>query len=192
MALPAELNPEIFESLLSLFSDDREEAGVKYEHLRNGLVRFFQFRGCCDAESLADETINRVANKLNHYDPSRAPKVSSYFYGFASNVLLEYRRRQKRERPIDEIDPVAKEIDYDLDENSDRLDCLSECTANLPSADAILITEYYAVESSEKKAVRTEISKKLRLSTPALHTKVFRIKVALRKCVEKCLLKRKI
>lgn len=187
MAKPAELTMEIFQNLLSVLSSDPEEAGRIYEQLRAGLIRFFYYRGCSDAEVLADETINRVAAKLDLYDPSRS-KISSYFYGFASNVLHEYRRRQSREQPIGEMDLAAKQIEYESDENLERLACLRECTTKLKAKDAELIKEYYGAEGSTRKAVRNSIGLKLGLSVGALHTRVFRLKVELRKCVEKCLL----
>ena len=60
----SEITQKDFEGLLDWLAPDREEAGKKYEEIRDGLIRFFRFKGCNDPEFLADETINRVASKI--------------------------------------------------------------------------------------------------------------------------------
>ena len=82
------LTQEDFDSLLGWLSSDRDEAGVLYEKIREGLIRFFRFRGCDDPSTLADETINRVALKVNTFDSAKDVKTITYFYGFASNVFF--------------------------------------------------------------------------------------------------------
>ena len=83
------LEQEDFDQLLRWLSTDREEAGKKYELVREGLIRFFRYKGCHDSESLADETINRVASKVSTLDTTQNFKTITYFYGFAANILLE-------------------------------------------------------------------------------------------------------
>ena len=60
-----DLGQKQFDALLAIFSQDREEAGQKYEHIRHGLIRYFDVKGCNDPQGLADETINRGAVKLS-------------------------------------------------------------------------------------------------------------------------------
>ncbi len=103
-----ELGQKQFNALLLLFSEVPEEAGEKYEQMRAGLVRFFEFRGCHDAQTLADETINRVATKIDTFDAARTNKLTAFFYGFASNVLSEYRRDSRREVAIDDAQFEAR------------------------------------------------------------------------------------
>ncbi len=181
-----ELGKEEFEALLSLLSDEREEAGERYESIRRGLIRFFEFKGCADPMSLADETINRVAAKLEGFDRSRQTKPESYFYGFAANILREYKRSAVRETVLEDTNytdaghPGA---------NSDResgLTCLDKCLERLRDDDKKLIAEYYAYERQEKLAHRQELAERMGCGPGALYTRVFRIKKTLRKCVEKC------
>lgn len=191
MGKSTELNSEIFENLLALLSPDRDEAGRVYEQLHSGLIRFFYYRGCSEAEALADETINRVANKLDLYDSARAPRISSYFYGFASRVLLEHRREQNRLIQLDDEARIAAEV-ASTDGSSDRVECLRECLSKKSRSELKLIVEYYAGDGPSRKMTRQAIAANDGLSAGALHTKVFRIKVGLRECVEKCLSRRKI
>lgn len=192
MAKPTELTAESFENLLALFSSDRDEAGRQYEQLRAGLIRYFYFRGCSDGESLADETIARVSTKLDMYDPERAPRIASYVYGFASRVLLESKRSENRLMQLEEDPRIADEAASPTDEDSNRLDCLRECLRKKGQDNFDLIVQYYRGEGAERRSVRKAIGDREGVSAGALHTKVFRIKVELRKCIEKCLSRRKI
>ena len=56
------LSQKAFDDLLDWLASNREQAGHKYEAIRRRLITIFTGRGCCDAEDLADETMNRVAN----------------------------------------------------------------------------------------------------------------------------------
>jgi hypothetical protein len=58
------LTEESFESLLSWLAPERESAGRRYEDIRQALVKIFTWRGIPEAEDMADETINRVAQKV--------------------------------------------------------------------------------------------------------------------------------
>ena len=177
-----------FDALLGLFSHDREEAGREYERLRAGLVRFFEFRGCQDGDSLADETLNRVALKADGFDGSKNIKLSSYVYGFATNVFREYvRSPRQRELAIDTDDflddlraPAA------ADDREPIFTCLHNCLGRLEDADRRLVVEYYSHEKQKKIETRKRLAETLGCRVEVLHTRVFRLKTTLRKCVSGC------
>lgn len=183
------LTQEDFDSLLGWLSADREESGVLYEKIREGLIRFFRFRGCDDPSTLADETINRVALKVNTFDSAKDVKTITYFYGFASNVFLEHSRvNKKREVSLDAEDsPTARNLRAAEDTPDVECDCLEKCLAKLPRDESALVVEYYGKDKSEKFEMRRKMAETLHLKMPALHTKVFRIRSVLRECLEKCL-----
>ena len=182
------LQKEDFESLLGLLSPDWEEAGLKYERIRAGLIRYFRFRGCDEAEALADETINRVAAKATAFDRSRNVQLSTYFYGFASNILLEHRRDIKVAVPI-ESDHSMREIAASSDprEPDPGSECLGKCLRELTKQDRNLALKYYSREKQEKIELRKRLAAELRCSPEVLHTRVFRLRTSLRSCVKKCL-----
>ncbi|MEO7658854.1 MAG: hypothetical protein ABIV48_04505 [Pyrinomonadaceae bacterium] len=181
-----ELGQKQFNALLLLFSEVPEEAGKKYEQIRNGLIRFFEFRGCHDAQTLADETINRVATKIDSFDAARNIKLTAFFYGFASNVLSEYRRDSRREVPLEE-GRYEDRGEYVSDDVDDVLsDCLSVCMAKLDLEDKDLITQYFSCDGRERIELRRRICEKLGCSPAALHTRIFRIKEKLKACIEQC------
>ncbi len=188
MKRQSDLLPENFNDLLSWFSDNRETAGEKYEEIRNGLIRFFYFKGCSDAEDLADEAINRVATKLPVLNLSTNTKPINLFYGFASKIYLEYFNRIKKQEI--EFNPdihshfTAKEFSSDPEDTNQK--CLNECLEKLPADDKNLMISYFCPEKAEKIENRRKLSEKLQMNMGAIHTKIHRLKKILRKCIEKC------
>lgn len=182
-----ELGQEQFDALLGLFSADRDEAGEKYEQIRRGLFRFFHYKGCSDPQLLTDETINRVAEKLHKFDHSREVKPASYFYGFAANILLEYRRTSAREISLG--DGQYEHTEPAAEDESDEAEtaCLHKCLGKLRADEKELFIEYYARERQEKIELRRKMCERLNCRAAALHTKVFRIKSSLRGCIENCM-----
>ncbi len=181
-----ELGQDQFDALLGLFSADREVAGEKYEQMRSGLMRFFQFKGCHDPDALADDTINRVASKIADFDPKKNIKPSSYFYGFASNVLLEYKRTSRQETSLGETQYRSVDVEDVEDDTDARSSCLHKCLGELPPHDKGLIVDYYTREGREKMELRKQMCDRFGCTTAALHTRVFRIKATLRHCIEDC------
>ena len=182
-----ELGQRQFDDLLSLFSGDRDEAGEKYEQIRRGLVRFFQFKGCSDPESLADETINRVASKANEFDPSKNIKPVTFFYGFASNILLENNRRSRKDVGLDETKIHAAETVAEDSTDDAKNACLQRCLEQLPTDEKELIIKYYAREGRAKIELRQEMCERLNYTATALYTKIFRLKASLKGCIENCM-----
>lgn len=179
---------EDFDALLALFSHDRDEAGLGYERVRTRLVRFFEFRGCSDAEALADETLNRVALKAGGFDKSKDVKLTSYVYGFAANVYREYARSPRpREQVIDADDFIYQlRAPQPNDDNEELFTCLTSCLWKLEPGDRELVAEYYSREKQEKIDTRRRMAERLGCRLEVLHTRVFRLKAALRKCMSRC------
>lgn len=180
--------PENFNDLLNWLSANREAAGEKYEEIRNGLIRFFYFKGCADAEDLADEAINRVAAKLPVLDLSGNIKPINLFYGFAIKIYLEYVSRTKKQEVEFNADlhssvKTEKPAATTADKNHE---CLEECLAKLPDEDSDLIVEYYSLEKKEKTEHRRKLAENLQMSIGGIHIKVHRLRKILRKCIEKC------
>lgn len=182
------LTQQDFDTLLSLFSADREEAGHRYERLREGLIRFFQFRGCNDPLALADETFNRVASKIAAYDGSANVQPSAYVYGFARKILLEHLRGlRNRETQLDasHSECAVGQSGFDADSEAD-LASLQKCLNELPAEDRALVLEYFSRDRGEKIELRRQMAARLGASSQVLQTRIFRIKTVLRKCMHRC------
>lgn len=183
------LTKEDFDALLMWFSPNRETAGVKYEEIRSGLIRFFYFKGCSEAESLADETINRVAQKFSTFDTNNSHKHITYFYGFASKIYLEYRNKIEKKKVEFEQNLHSKsEMMENCDDIAERKDkCLEECLSTLSVEERGLVIQYFAKEKSEKFDHRRKLAEKMNLNMGTLHVKIHRLKGVLRTCIGKCL-----
>src|SRR5215475_14547618 len=90
-----ELSEEAFLQLLGRLNADPSLAGESYEKLRAGLVFFFERKGCLVPAELADETVNRVARKIE--EGREIEDVIKFSYGVARYVLLEHWNDPKRE-----------------------------------------------------------------------------------------------
>lgn len=181
------LETDNFNDLLNWFSANREEAGQEYEKIRNGLIRFFYFKGCADAESLADETFNRVAAKLSALDLSKKIKPANVCYGFASKIFLEYINGKNNEIEFNaDFSTPALTEEAATEPEKRRQKCLTKCLVRLTAEESDLIVGYYSLEKSEKVNQRKKMADKLNVKSGALHVKVHRVRKILRKCVEKC------
>lgn len=182
------LTQEEFDDLLLWFSSDRDEAGKAYLRVREGLIKYFRIKGCHDSQVLADETINRLARKLKTMDMSRGLKHSTYFYGFAKNIFLEY-LAEMRKTPM-QLEPqhiAIEDLAADGEGNEARLECLDKCMAELKPEDSKMMIGYFAKDKSEKIEARRLLAGQLNISMGNLHIKVYRLKNALRECLETCL-----
>ena len=105
-----QLNQEAFERLLACLDDDRERAGELYNKIRGKLISYFECRDCPFPEDHADETINRVARKLESDEEIRDPVT--YVYGVARLLLSdEQQKTYLREAECSLITKLTGEIE---------------------------------------------------------------------------------
>lgn len=184
MGKKVEISPDNFEKLLHWLHTDREVAGQEYESIRSRLVKIFYVRGCCNAEEMADEVIDRVAGKVERISENYQGERSLYFYAVAKKVFLEYSRKPKpQELPI----ILAKET---TDETSEvYYECLDRCLTEMPSNQRQLVIEYYQGERQAKIKQRKSIELRLGISNQALRVRVLRLRSILQKCVLSCVQK---
>ena len=180
------LTPEAFEKLLDAFSDDRDEAGVQYEIMRRKLVRFFEWRKVESAEDHADETINRVARRIESGEVIES--LNSYFYGVARMVYLEALKEQERVVvSIDEEPQILRQKAPEPTESEPRVVCFDQCLDSLPPENRRLIVDYYQEERRAKIALRQELADNLQIPLNALRIRAHRIRVRLEQCITHCL-----
>ena len=135
------MSHESYEALLCWLDADREQAGIKYEQIKTGLIKFFTGRGHCEAEDLADETINRVISRLHEVSNQVTGERSRYFYGVARKVQLEYLRRKFPQQP-----PQAG---TDSDQVELEYRCLEKCISKLSPENRALVLRYYEADGRE-------------------------------------------
>ena len=190
MALSASgLTREGFERLLARLDPDRDRAGEKYELLRARLLKFFDYRGCAASGQAADETMNRVARRLEGGETIRAEDASAYFLGVARNVLREYWARPEGAwRPLDDVAPSGLAIpEQPQDDDEDRLwACFERCLGALDQGPRELVLEYYEWGRRQRIGSRKQLCRRLGLTLNAVRIRAHRIRASLERCVRRC------
>ena len=186
-----ELTSQAFIRLLARLGDDPEEAATKYEELRRTLIRYFEWRGAPFPEEHADETVNRLARKLDEGVDIR--NLNDYTYSIARLVWLEtFKGSDKRHESLDEIqyEPIALDTSREVTEKENSLDCLDDCLDALPYASRDLIMEYYVDEKRDRIDRRRVLAERLGLRRDALANRAQRLRDKLEQCVTRCLQKK--
>jgi DNA-directed RNA polymerase specialized sigma24 family protein len=162
-----------FDALLAWLAPSRDQAGEKYESIRQRLLRYFEGHHCVPADECADETIDRVAKRVAAGEQIRAADPGRYFYGVAKHVFLEWQKHQVVTQDADER--VARTDGAP----SMRLSCLNRCLRTLPPQDRELLEAYF-------REPRVELAARLRVTPNALRLRVFKGKHKLRACIARC------
>lgn len=174
------LTDKKFQALLEWLSSNREEAGVQYEMIRNGLISMFAAKGLTDAEGLADETIDRVADRLSEIEPEYEGKPFHYFRGVARNVIFEAWRR--KEIPTESVpERPSRKLDV-----SEEYTCLLKCLKFLRSKDRDFILDYHVYEGADKITNHLVMAEEMNVTIANLRVKAFRTRSSLEKCVLDC------
>ncbi len=189
------LTQEALERLLATLDADRERAGQRYENMRRKLIEFFEARGSNSPADHADETINRVARRLD--EGESVQDLSAYFYGVARLLLKETLRGRGKE-PI-ALDLAAEpsiatddeEYEQRRQEEDRRLKCFESCLSKLPAASRVLIVEYYREEKGVKIERRKQQANALNMSLNALRLRACRIRGELGECINTCVARSK-
>ena len=178
-----------FRQFLHWMDEGVDSDGERYLELRRRLVLYFDRKNCLNADDLADETLNRVAQKFQERGEITNISPAQYCYVVAKFVFLEYLRRVEHSHTSidDGPNPTGAPQPDNSTESRDRmLDCLDRCLKNLSQADRELILEYYVGEQQEKIQRRRKIASALGLSTNALSIRACRIRARLETCVRSC------
>jgi DNA-directed RNA polymerase specialized sigma24 family protein len=179
------MTAESLKALLAFLGPDRHAAGLQYETIRRRLVRLFEWRGFGNAEDLADETINRVARRLQEGTEVRTADPYGYFCGVAHLLSKEVARRAARERAVlerEDWQPAPPEDEPDADE---RLACLRHCLGRLPLEQRDLVLRYH--QESDHIRSRQTLSQELGIPMNALRIRVHRVRRKLEDCIQECL-----
>jgi DNA-directed RNA polymerase specialized sigma24 family protein len=183
------LTPDGFNLLLATLDADREEAGRRYEEMRKGLVCFFEWRGGIFAEDHADETINRVARKLEAGETIRDPLT--YVHGVARMLLLEIFKQREKERFALLNRPEALRTKApsmeELAATEAQFECLEGCMAKLPAESKEFMKQYYHGEKQIKIETRKALAEQLGIPLNALRLRARRLRGKLEECILACL-----
>ena len=170
------MNEHAWQALLTTLG----RAGPDYTSVHRAVTALFVTRKCGpDSESLADRTLDRVAQKIHKGEYVQS--IVAYSKKVADLVWKEYCREQERFRNA--VREFARQRDLQvIEENSIlRRKCQEECINKLPKSELHLIREYY-IKAKERDALAAELG----MVIATLRTNIHRLKGRLLKCVEDC------
>lgn len=184
------LSPRAFDRLLNWLDEGTNSEGEKYLEMRRRLTAYFDRKNCSAPDELADETLSRVARRIDEEDFIESETTAKYCYIVARFVFMEHlRRTEKSDEMLDEIRRQPSRSDRAADgyeEVEKRLSCLDQCTGNLEPSNCELIIRYYVGNGRVKIGNRRALADSLGITVNALSIRACRIRDKLETCVRQC------
>jgi DNA-directed RNA polymerase specialized sigma24 family protein len=191
------LGQSAFRRLLAWLDGETDSGGERYLEMRRRLVSYFDRKNCIAADELTDETLNRVARRLEEEGAITDAAPAQYCYIVAKFVFLEsLRRAESSPLRLDDLpDSNAAFLSPSAipDENPEktmeeaRLNCLEHCLGNLDADNRELLLQYYQGEQRAKIENRRRLAERMGITANALSIRACRIRDRLESCVSKCL-----
>ena len=185
------LSESAFHSFLEWLDDGEASEGQRYLEMRDRLVSYFDRKNCINPDDLADETLNRVARRLEEEGEINTDTPAKYCYTVARFVFLEHLRgRDTKNVQLDELGTgglASPNISNEAEVKEQMLRCLEKCTNSLDGQSRDVILRYYLGDQREKIDNRGALAKSLGITANALAIRACRIRYKLEDCVGKCM-----
>jgi DNA-directed RNA polymerase specialized sigma24 family protein len=182
------LTKDSLQRLLTWLDGGADSDGYSYVEMRRRLRDYFVRKGCRPADDLADETLTRVARRLEEEGITLAETPARYCYIVARFVFLEHLREDKSHGTISPL-PADVALGPDAEGATPRealFDCLDKCLQQLDPLNRRIITRYYIGSERVKIDNRRDLAESLDLSPNALAIRASRIRKRLEACVKQC------
>ncbi len=195
MVGPKQPTETIFREFVHWLDEGTDSDGQRYLEVRRRLELYFDRKNCVAPGELADETLNRVARKLEESGEITDVGPLQYCYIVAKYVFLETLRAEKRapfHRPLSNSNPSSLpgqsapllEADSAPEHKEKIAGCLEDCLKNLSTAERDLIVEYYRGHQRDKIERRAALATQLGLTANGLSIRASRVRQKLEACVE--------
>jgi DNA-directed RNA polymerase specialized sigma24 family protein len=188
------ITPRAFRRLLNWLDEGMDSGGQKYLEMRRRLVAYFDRKSCTTPDELADETLNRVARRLEAEGVIESDTPARYCYIVARFIFMEHLRASKKDAAL--LDDMRRqpgsnnvpssEAGADKEIKEKMLNCLEQCTGKLEPLSRELITRYYVGKERVKIENRRALAEELGISANALSIRACRIRDKLEACVRRC------
>jgi DNA-directed RNA polymerase specialized sigma24 family protein len=172
------ITPESFGLLLAALGD---QDGSQYEKLRAKLIFFFTRRLLAFPEDLADEVLDRLAQRLAQ--GTEMGSVEAFAVGIARYVAQEQRGRKVHAEGVDPnfFDNVpAPSVTVHEEEDIVRMEA---CLKKLSQSESRLLRGYYLVTGRSLMDARKKLLETLGVSPTTLRQRVFLARQRLRDCM---------
>ena len=171
--------------LIERLRADAAGAGFDYEQLRRRLILFFRQHEPVDAESLADDALDRLARRLD--EGTAVDNTALYAFGIAKMMLFEVHERRTRREAARQDAIATFEDDAGEAEATDPLllAALLACLREFGTRSTELMLAYYRDDDARRIATRRDLAARLGVSINALRNRALRLREALEACVRR-------
>ncbi|MBZ5556045.1 MAG: sigma-70 family RNA polymerase sigma factor [Acidobacteriia bacterium] len=167
------LTSNALDRLLAALDEDRDRAALAYEQLRQRIIGLLGWWGAASAEDLADETLDRVARKLEEGAVIADGSLGAYVRGVARLVFYEWTRRPRAPHDVGAAGELIVAA-ADEPDGEDVLDNLDRCLDALSPDDRSLVLRYYG--DGKAADVRRALAAELGISQTALRIRAHRLR----------------
>jgi DNA-directed RNA polymerase specialized sigma24 family protein len=187
-----QLDAPAFHQLLTYLDEGNSSEGQRYLQMRERLVAYFDRKNCLNPDELADQTLNRVARRLQEEGQIQSETAAKYCYTVARYIFHEHlRRSEKEDLASSELWRRANSVKITAPPRDDpnregQLQCLESCVSKLDIPSQQIISQYYIGNATEKIANRRKLAEQLGISPNALSIRACRIREKLEICVRRC------
>ena len=174
------------EALLTRLDSDRDQAAERYRQLHLKISRLYEWRGCPSPDELADETLDRVASKLEAGVEIHSPE--SYITRVAYFVFRELvRREQRRRTALKAVENEPRPNPEEPLQEGERRRCFHQCLGGVEPTERQHLMRYYEGDKSVKIENRRQLAADLGVAAGTLRIRMHRIRQRLEKCIRDCL-----
>jgi len=178
------LTQTALQRLLQSLDPDPDRAAARYRDLHEGLSALFHYWGAHETSELADQTLDRVALKLEEGVAVAGESLGRYARGIARMILHEsHRALEKDHRTLAEFDRMNVPDAH----RREVMDALERCLDTLAADERALVLDYYAAEGPEATHVRQALAVRIGTSWTALRIRILRLRQRLETCVSAAL-----
>lgn len=180
--MPKVLTSKSFAKLLTALSADEAEAAVLYTKLRDSLVRYFELKGISEANEAADETLDRIPERIA--SDTKSEEVNYIAFSVARYIFLEKIREEKKRTVAADGFHLKSGTSREADERNE-FDALRECFKSLYDDERKLLAEYFAdLSAGELFEHRQKLAQREGIGMNNLRNKISRLRRRLEDCVK--------
>jgi DNA-directed RNA polymerase specialized sigma24 family protein len=180
--MPKDLTSDSFAKLLGALSADVAEAGRLYTKLQASLVNYFELKGLSEPEQAADETIDRIPERINQ--KTGKEEVRFIAFSVAKFVFLEKIRKEKKR--VNAADGFYAKTDAEQSSGEkDEFEPLRECFKSLYEHERDLLLNYFAdLPAEELSEHRQKFADREEIDLNAVRNRVSRLRKRLEDCLK--------
>jgi len=175
---------ESLQALLSALHTSEREAAEEYSLLHKRLVRLFTLNRVSDPQALADEAMDRLAQRIAQ-EHAAIQSPAAFLSGIARHLLQEEGRRQVRERET--AHEWASQTPVHDERNEELLSAIEAGLSRMKPDQRDLLRRYYSATGKEKIEHHRQLAEERGLTLNALRNRLMRARRELDRCMRELL-----